>query len=898
ANFIPSSTAVVCIKHFSSQFIVKEDRIVRDDGSELVVPRKIWKLTNDAYPSIFPNQPSYLSHEPSTSRKSPSERITALKLRDEQNFAEWCTNDTVNSFEIFQETYSKKLGDGWLNIRTDNFVLCYRLDINQCPSIVVSMKIYKDLTVEIWHDSVLLKTKSYHFILGEHNKCDRWTKFDSLLSWLAAFKPNDVKPNEKIENAMHLIKDAYSQQDDSDKTLFFSVIIEQLKLTLSSKHIYSTEFLLLAAKFYFCYPAAYSFIRSSKILILPHPVYIKKLSNALKGPSSVSNNNHIMYLQKKNEMLSPHEKLICLLIDEIYVNPGLNDKGGKLLGKAENANQQANTIQAFMITSLFSKYKEIVALVPMKNQTADDLYCQTLKVLQMLNDCKYNVLCLISDNNRINRNMFTQMCQGNLVNCISNPVQPENKLFFLFDTVHLIKSVRNNWFNEKTLGQVLCFPSPDNSSKISLAKLQDLKDIYETEKSNLIKNAPKLSQKVLYPTSFEKQNVLLALNIFHESNSAALAHEAGEKGKDTMGTKEFIDQFLKWWNIVNVKNSEKGKRLKNPFCDPIRSKDQMSMVFLNKFYDWLVSWNNKSSLPLEKRKELGLPGKGGKLTKETQFALQFTTKSLIDIVNHIFKEHTPEYILLGKFQTDSLEARFGKYRQMSGGNYNVSCLQIFESEKKLKIVDWINFHSEKKGEFHIKSLEIFEATSETSVEFEIDEELYEVFDTTTDVEISPKEMPAFIYISGYVAKKVSQKLNCDLCTSKFITTKGLEYEIDTACKYVSLLDRGGLKWPTKYTLEILVESYQIFNKLIRKEFEEKFLKANNHKQLLEHLVFEKMELLNSVPEVSCECKNNFVLIVKQCISISANIFLNNYTKIKNDQLRAKNLKRKLSTLGY
>ncbi|GBM38946.1 hypothetical protein AVEN_137687-1 [Araneus ventricosus] len=159
-DFIPSSSAVVCIKHFSSQFIIKEDRIVRDDSSELVAPRKIWKVTNDAYPSIFPNQFSHLSHEPSTGRNSPYERITALKLRYDQKFAEWSTNDTVNSFEIFQETYAKKLGDGWLNIRTDNFVLCYRLDINQCPSIVVSIKIYKDLTIEIWHDSVLLKTKS------------------------------------------------------------------------------------------------------------------------------------------------------------------------------------------------------------------------------------------------------------------------------------------------------------------------------------------------------------------------------------------------------------------------------------------------------------------------------------------------------------------------------------------------------------------------------------------------------------------------------------------------------------------------------------------------------------------------------------------------------------------
>ncbi|GBM82431.1 hypothetical protein AVEN_229474-1 [Araneus ventricosus] len=57
-DFIPSSTAVVSIRHFSSEFIIKEDCVVRDDGSELVVPRKIQKLTNDAYPSIFPNQPS------------------------------------------------------------------------------------------------------------------------------------------------------------------------------------------------------------------------------------------------------------------------------------------------------------------------------------------------------------------------------------------------------------------------------------------------------------------------------------------------------------------------------------------------------------------------------------------------------------------------------------------------------------------------------------------------------------------------------------------------------------------------------------------------------------------------------------------------------------------------
>ncbi|KAH7977923.1 hypothetical protein HPB49_003950 [Dermacentor silvarum] len=44
-----------------------------------------------------------------------------------------------------------------------------------------------------------------------------------------------------------------------------------------------------------------------------------------------------------------------------------------------------------------------------------------------------------------------------------------------------------------------------------------------------------------------------------------------------------------------------------------------------------------------------------------------------------------QYVLLGKFQTDSLEDRFGRYRQLSGANYNVSIRQIDESETKLRL---------------------------------------------------------------------------------------------------------------------------------------------------------------------------------------------------------------------
>ena len=56
-------------------------------------------------------------------------------------------------------------------------------------------------------------------------------------------------------------------------------------------------------------------------------------------------------------------------------------------------------------------------------------------------------------------------------------------------------------------------------------------------------------------------------------------------------------------------------------------------------------------------------------------------------------------MLLGKFQTDELESRFGYNRQLSRGNnlvsdkdfnYLVSVKDFFESEKNLKVISLLN----------------------------------------------------------------------------------------------------------------------------------------------------------------------------------------------------------------
>ena len=56
--------------------------------------------------------------------------------------------------------------------------------------------------------------------------------------------------------------------------------------------------------------------------------------------------------------------------------------------------------------------------------------------------------------------------------------------------------------------------------------------------------------------------------------------------------------------------------------------------------------------------------------------------------HYFFYDYTPggfTYILSSRLQNDPLEQHFGVYRQMSGGQYNISVVQILESERRLKL---------------------------------------------------------------------------------------------------------------------------------------------------------------------------------------------------------------------
>ena len=100
-----------------------------------------------------------------------------------------------------------------------------------------------------------------------------------------------------------------------------------------------------------------------------------------------------------------------------------------------------------MITSIISPNKDAVSLVPFQKMTAYDPYTITLEVIiKNVVTAGYRFMVVISDNNIINRKMFIEFSGSNrlMMPYIVNPVNKNDRIYLLFNTVHLLKCMRNN----------------------------------------------------------------------------------------------------------------------------------------------------------------------------------------------------------------------------------------------------------------------------------------------------------------------------------------------------------------------------------------------------------------------------------------------------------------------
>ena len=72
------------------------------------------------------------------------------------------------------------------------------------------------------------------------------------------------------------------------------------------------------------------------------------------------------------------------------------------------------------------------------------------------------------------------------------------------------------------------------------------------------------------------------------------------------------------------------------------------------------------------------------MTAQTGSALVRTLLCIASLIEDLLGEGY-DFVLTSKFQSDSLERRFGQYRQMSGGSFLVGLRDVTSSEEIIKI---------------------------------------------------------------------------------------------------------------------------------------------------------------------------------------------------------------------
>lgn len=466
----------------------------------------------------------------------------------------------------------------------------------------------------------------------------------------------------------------------------------------------------------------------------------------------------------------PRQKNVVLLIDEVYVKPQLTYQGGNVFGKAvNNPDHLATTVLSFMICSLFGGKKFLMKALPVYRLDSAFQHDQSLKILNGIAESGGTTVAIICDNNKVNQKFFTKFD-------LSCPWCTTDNLFLLYDYVHLIKSIRNNWLTEKM--QELSF-SDDGVTK--LAKWSDLKILHNFEKENIVKLS-RLNDIALAPKPVERQNVSTCLRVFcDETLNALKTHPLLE---NVEGTIAFLSIFISFFKIVNVKGPYEALRLRDENRAVISSVDDDQLTTLIKMADMV---------------EKMMPEKQGhrkrQLTKDTARALSHTCRGLVDLTKYLLRT-THEYVCLGQFTSDPLEKVFSKLRQGSGGTYFINSQQVLQKVniKKTKLCLDLNVpidemegaagHSCEKCGFIINDDDTFNIIQNLPAH---------------ESSLAKDVKMALVYIAGYVIRKDSP------------IVEDTKFYVEQFGNYTEELSRGGLTLPGDVICQWVFYSYIIFH---------------------------------------------------------------------------------------
>ena len=253
-------------------------------------------------------------------------------------------------------------------------------------------------------------------------------------------------------------------------------------------------------------PKAYRFL--SSIYALPSKSTLSVWLQSMQVQPGISN-DLMRATSIRAECFQPRDRVCALMIDEMSIKSLLSyDKqfdvvyGFQDCGESfKRENLVATSAVVFMVCELSLSWKQPVGYVLTKSACKGDVLMKLLyQFLDSLHAIGLIVKVLISDQGS-NFQSLTSL----LGITVETPyfIYNDRKYWYMFDTPHLLKSVRNNLFKYR-----LTFS--DNKS----AEWKHIREFFHIDQKQRFRLAPRLTQKHIELPAFSKMKVKTAAQVF------------------------------------------------------------------------------------------------------------------------------------------------------------------------------------------------------------------------------------------------------------------------------------------------------------------------------------------------------------------------------------------------
>ena len=227
-------------------------------------------------------------------------------------------------------------------------------------------------------------------------------------------------------------------------------------------------------------PAAYKALRDSKFIILPHQNTINQFVHYTDLRAGFDAkfverlvDDFDLYKQP------PHAKHVCRMWDEMKLKSGLayNPHSGKITGltsigsfneeirdferRCKNINEPplATHVLVLMVRGITPKLQKPVAYFPCQGGcTSNELYSIVSEAVELLEFVGFHVDSYTSDGASSNRKFYSmqKVLEDSTIDGITfatpHSIRTGERIFFMSDVLHLIKTSRNCWENPRPDG--------------------------------------------------------------------------------------------------------------------------------------------------------------------------------------------------------------------------------------------------------------------------------------------------------------------------------------------------------------------------------------------------------------------------------------------------------------